>query len=177
MKSNIVSVLATTVALSLFSPPASAEMDEKAIQVMGRVLGFVQDMPTGNLNVAVVYDPGNAASKAEADKLMGLMSSGYKVGKFVLSAELVPISDLSGVDGKKVAIVTEGMSMAYQQIFAATSKAGVLSVSTDKTCVVTGNCILGVSVQPKVEITLNAGAGDASGVGFSQALRMLVKEV
>lgn len=177
MKSSLVYFLGATILVGGYVPSASAEMNSKAIEVTGRILGFVQDMPTGNLTVSIVFDPGSAQSKREADDLVQLMSSGFTVGKFVLNSKLVPVSDLSNMTGTKLAIVTTGMSDKHDQVFAETRTRGILSISSDMACVASGKCVLGVSVSPKVEIILNASAGQSSNIGFAQALRMLVREV
>ena len=63
-----------------------------------------------------------------------------------------------------------------QAIVSAARRLKAPTVSIDMTCVLSGNCVVGFTSQPTVQIILNQGAAEQIGVHFLQAFRMLVRE-
>ncbi|WP_420403265.1 hypothetical protein [Nisaea sp.] len=167
-------VLALLVA-GLLPFEVQAGMSERDLQVAARTFGFVSGIPKGEIVVAIVHDPADAASKAEADELNGLMGGGLKVAKHNLKPKLVPVSALD-FSGTQVAIVTSGLSGSFAPVFAAASAANVMTISTDFACVDSKQCVMGVAAQPAVKIQVSQAASKATGLEFSQALKMMITE-
>jgi hypothetical protein len=44
-------------------------------------------------------------------------------------------------------------------------------------CVRSGRCVVGVSTSPRVEIVVSRAAAKAAGVSFSQAFRVMIREI
>ena len=59
--------------------PARADITAKDVQVMARALGFTEKPPSGEVNIAIVFAPGNPQSAKEADDLKNLM--GTEIGR------------------------------------------------------------------------------------------------
>jgi len=152
-----------------------AGMSERDLQVAARTFGFVSGMPKGDVIVAIVHDPANADSKAEADELNSLMGGGLKVAKHTLKPKLIPVSALD-LSGAQVAVVTGGLSGNFAEIFAAASGANVMTISADFACVDSKQCVMGVAAQPAVKIQVSQAASQATGLEFSQALKMMITE-
>ena len=152
-----------------------AGMSERDLQVAARTFGFVSGIPKGEVIVAIVHDPANADSKSEADELNNLMGGGLKVAKHTLKPKLVPINAID-LSGTKVAVVTAGLSGKFSEIFAAASGANIMTISSDFAYVDSKQCVMGVAAQPAVKIQVSQAASTATGLEFSQALKMMITE-
>lgn len=155
----------------------SAAPTKKDVLVASRALNFIQSKPSGTVVAAIVFDSSNAASKADADALVGIIGDKLKSGKVTMTAKLVDVASLGDMSGATIAFVAEGTGDHHAAISAAAAGSGVLVASTDLACVNAGQCALGVSTQPKVEIFVNKSAASAAGVDFLPAFLMMVKEV
>jgi len=160
----------------LGSYSAAADTSAKDIKIAARAVAFMTNAPTGDVVTAIVFDPANGASKAEADAIMAAMAKGVKAGKAKLTPKLVSVDSLGDLEGSRVAFVTSELGAHQEAIFSAASAQAILVISTDMTCVNTGNCVVGVASKPKVAIVISRSARDASGVGFKSAFLMMVKE-
>ena len=78
--------------------------------------------------------------------------------------------------GLSALYVTSGLADSMDAIFNAAHRLRVPTVSTDLACVETGRCVVGFSSEPTVQILINEGAAERTGVHFLQAFRMLVRE-
>lgn len=156
---------------------AAAEVTKKDILVASRALNFIQNKPSGAVIAAIVFDPANPASKASADAIGAIIGGGLKAGKVTLTAKVVPVGDLGGLSGTKIAFVAEGMGAHFSAISGAASSSGIVVASTDVACVRGGLCALGVETSPKVQIYASKSAATAAGVEFLPAFLMMVKEV
>lgn len=159
------------------SASVSAEPTKKDVLVSSRALNFINPKPTGTVTAAIVFDGSNAASKADADALAGIIGGGLKAGKVTLTAKLVDVSNLGDLQGASIAFVAEGTGGHHAAIASAVAGSGVLTASTDLACVNSGQCAVGVSTSPKVEIYVSKAAAGAAGVNFLPAFLMMVKEV
>lgn len=165
----------TMLAATLMSSAAIAEMTERDIQVAARTFGFVNGIPAGSVVVAIVHDPANAASKAEADKLNGLLGGGLKVAKHTLTSKLVAVSGMD-LSGAIVAIVTDGLESSHSTISSAASAAKVMTLTSDFGCVDAKQCVMGVTSAPGVKIQISQSAANSASLEFSQALKLMVTE-
>lgn len=136
---------------------------------MARAVGFVDGMPRGNLPVAVVDGP-------NADAIVAAMGAGVAGAGVTLVPRKVPVSGLAA-SGVRVIIVPEGQAGQQAAIAAAARGMHAVTMSTDMTCVNSGNCVVGVASDPRVEIVVSRAASTAAGVGFAQAFRVMIREV
>lgn len=169
------SVGLVTLAISPIST-ASAETSKKDLQVASKALNFMVPKISGSAEVAVVFDPSNAISSTEADQIMAIIGDGLKVGKITLTARKVSAADLS-FGGAKMVILTSGAGNVQSAVKAASDNAGLITVSTDESCVQSGNCVMGVKSSPKVKITINLSATTAANIKFSPAFQMMVNKI
>jgi hypothetical protein len=54
--------------------PAYADVTAKDVQVMARALGFTEKPPTGDVNIGIVFAPGNPQSAKEATDLQAMLA-------------------------------------------------------------------------------------------------------
>lgn len=166
-------VLATC-ALWPIAPAPSAVLN---VPVAARVISFVQPTPVGVVPVAIVYQPGNAASEAEASDMERTLSSGIRIGRATLRTRRVAISNLGQLSGFKAAFVTTGIRAHQDEVAAAASAESVLTITADGGCVVAGRCVVGISSANKTQIIVSKSAARRNGIRFGSAFLMLVKEV
>jgi len=153
-------------------PTAAADLN---LPVATRVVSFLQPTPEGVIPAAVIYEPGNAASEAEA---ASIEHAGTLVaGKGTLRLKRVPVGALGGLAGVRVAFVTSGLREAHAQIAAAASRQSILTITSDMSCVQAGHCAVAISSSPRVQITVSRSAAKAANVQFGSAFLMLVKEI
>lgn len=171
------SVCVCVAAVASFPGNASADISQNDFKLVTKAIGFLKTTPSGDLNVAIVYDPGNAASKSDADALNGILGAGLSEKGVNYKPVMVEASNLSAISSAGVVYVAAGMGAQQAAIGGAAKSAKVISVSSDKSCVESGNCTMYVASSPKVEIVVNKGAAEAAGVEFQSAFKMMISEI
>lgn len=147
------------------------------IPVAARVISFVQPTPVGVVPVAIIYQPGNASSEAEAADMERAFSNGMKLGRANLRVRKVSVTSLSQLGGARAAFVTAGLRAFQDEVSAASAALSILTITADANCVEQGRCIVGISSGGRTQITVNKAAAKRSGVRFGSAFLMLVKEI
>jgi hypothetical protein len=155
-------------AVAVFAASAEATTP-RDLQVVARAVGFVNGLPRGVVNVAVVDGPG-------AEAVMSAMAQGVSAGGITLNPRRVPLNALTA-SGARVIIVPEGQSGAHAAIAAAARSMHAVTVSTDMSCVRAGRCVVGVASSPRVEIVVSRAAAAAADISFGQAFRVMIREI
>jgi hypothetical protein len=148
---------------------ARAQTDTRELQMIARAVGFVQGLPRGVIEVAVVDGPG-------ADAVAQAMQGGVAAGGVTLLPRRVSIAQLSG-SGARVIIVPEGQGASHAAIAEAARGLHAVTLSSDMACVRAGYCVVGVAVQPRVDIVISRAAATAANVRFAQAFRVVFREI
>ena len=156
---------------------AQAAIQEKDMQVILRALAFRENAPSGTLTMAVLYDPSVSASQSDANTAKSILSGGYTAKGITIVPEMVTTSSISSIANADVVYVTDGMSSHYSRVASLTQGKGILTVGTDKDCVVSGGCIMYVQSTPSVEIVVNITSAKESNVNFKSAFRMMIDEI
>lgn len=140
-------------------------------------LPFLISKISGDITMAVVYDPTNPLSKADADNIKKIVDEGIKLpGDAKLSALLVGVNQLAKLSRTQIAFLTPYLEPFRANINTATSAARILSFSTDLNCVKNSECIIGVSTKGNISVYFNKGAAESAKLEFSQEFSLLVKE-
>ena len=161
------------VALGL-AAPLSAELN---VPIAARVVSFLQPPPSGAMTAAILFDPDNSASEAEANAIERSIGSGLAAGRSAIHARRIPIGAIGSLSGYSIAFVTTGLRTEQGGIAAAAAKASVLTISSDPACVQASRCVVGITSTPKTQITVNRAAARAANIRFGSAFLMLVKEI
>jgi len=169
--------LALAVPFVLAAVPCWADVSAKDVQVIGRALGFVENPPSGTAELGIVYSAASAASQKEADALKALLGDGVTAGKLLLKPKLIPVDQVGSASGVAALYVTSGLGADAAKAAEAGKRLHVPTLSTDIACAQSGNCVMGLKSEPSVEIVVNKAAAASSGIGFSAAFRMLIKEI
>ena len=160
-------------ALFLVSPSwaARSEFSPKDAQVLGRTMGFVGDGMTGGAVGGGGFAADAPAARREADAVRAVVGDELPTGRVKLRTRLVPVDQLSTVNGIDALFITSNMAGSTALIAGAAQRLRIPTLSTDM-----ANCVVGFSSQPTVQIVIDRGAADRAGVRFMQAFRMLVRE-
>lgn len=142
-----------------------------------KTLPLLKNRITGPINMAIVFDPLNPESRADADGIKAFADDeGKGLGGERLIGMKVAVNDLAKLKGAKVVFVAKGVAADGLETVALVAAAnGILSISTDLACVKAGKCVLGIVTRPTVEIYFSRSAASASHLGFSSSFIMLAK--
>ena len=161
------------IAASMLMSTTAHAAGERDLQLIGRALSFVEGGATGDVTLAIVYSDDVAGSQAEAESISGLIGSGLNAGQVTLQAQLIPVSEISGLGSDSALFVPAGMSAHYGDI----SASSAVTVSTDRACAEAGACVVAVQSDPSVEIFVSRSAAEARSVSFASAFRMMINEL
>lgn len=143
----------------------------KDLRVLGRVIGFIERPPSGDIDIAVVYSSNDPLSKAEADHVMDLLVDGLQTGDRTMWGKLVDIKTTSESD-IKFAYLTRGTDTVFDTL----ASRGVLTLANNFDCIQKSTCVVGAKSDPVVEIRVNKAASELSNITFKSSFRMMVKE-
>jgi hypothetical protein len=154
----------------------AAYVTDKDIEVAVRTFSFIYGMPKGDITIEVVYDPDNAVSSAEAGQLKKIIGGGDEFANREVRAKMVPLSQM-GSTKSKIAYVTHGLEPHYDVLMEKARTNKMLTFSTDFQCVDSQKCVMGVEANPGIKIEISRAAAAASELEFSQALKLMIREV
>jgi len=142
-----------------------------------KTLPLLKNRITGAINMAIVFDPVNPESRADADAIKAIADDeGVAAGGDRLIGMTVAVTDLAKLKGAKVIFVARGVTAdGFETVALAAAADGIISISTDLACVKAGKCVLGIVTRPTVEIYFSRAAASASHLGFSSSFIMLAK--
>ena len=156
------------------SPAPSAVFN---VPVAARVMSFVQPAPSGIIPVAIVYQPGNGGSEAEASEMERALSRSSVSGHASIRTRRVAVSNLAQMSGARAAFVTSGLRTWQSDLAETASAQAILTITSDTGCVVAGRCVVGITEGAKTQIVVSKEAARRSRIRFGSAFLMLVKEV
>jgi hypothetical protein len=149
----------------------------KAVLVAVRTLGFVLNPPTGAVDLAVVYDPSQPASLADLKTVTTTLTNGTAVGAAVVRPVPVPVAELSRIKSFHFVLLVGGLQPWFSTVADLVHGQGILTISTDLGCVRAGQCVMGVAVEPRVQVLVNRVAAQAAAVDFAVSFRMMITEL
>jgi hypothetical protein len=168
--------LAALTLIAVWSTAAVAQFTPKDGQVLGRTLGFVGDGASGVLVVGIVVSGIDPASQRDADAIRAIVGSDLPAGRIRLQVRLVPVEQLNSVTDIAALYVTAGLAASMDRIAQAAQRLHVPTISADLVCVQSRGCVIGYATEPTVQIVIDKGQAERTGVHFMQAFRMLVRE-
>jgi hypothetical protein len=163
--------------LCIFIAPVCMATEQSDITAALKALPLLTNKMTGDVATAILYDPSNSASEADAKNIKKIIDAGMQApGGNKLSAILVSVHELGKLSRAKIAFLTPGLGSYLDDISTATSAASILTFSTDIDCVRAGKCIIGITTSPSLTIYYSKPAAEAAKIEFSQNFSMLVKQ-
>ncbi|MDR3449134.1 MAG: hypothetical protein P4M15_05210 [Alphaproteobacteria bacterium] len=161
--------------LAISNPAWATESSDLSVAL--KTLPLLTAQIASPATVAIIYDPANPASEADAQKMRSILESELQApGDVKLIVRMVGTTGLSGLAGAAIAFLANGISpQDYDAI--ATAAAGALTICTDLPCVEANKCVLGIVSRPRVEVYYSPSAAEKSKVHFVSAFTMLAKQV
>lgn len=172
--------IALLLAVMILALPGAGSfaMDKLDLAIGMKTLPLLNNQITGNIKVAILYDPAKASSKQEAENIKSVIDGGLDLpADLNPDGTVIPINQLDKLADIKIAIVTSNLESHYDAISNAASKYGILTMSTDLDCVRMNKCILGIVSKPRVEIYYSKSAAESARISFKQAFAPLLKPV
>jgi hypothetical protein len=161
--------------IAFSAPLANAgSLTRKDVQTLGKAFAFLDPAAPADGLIAVVYATGNDASRKDAETIASYFGDGLRVGGAMLKPRLVDLAGLGDGAGYAAIIAAEGAS--GEAVMAAARSHKIVCASGELEQVRAGNCIMAISTDPKVEISVNRAAASAAGIGFAAAFRMMIHE-
>jgi hypothetical protein len=154
---------------------ADAAVTPVELQIAARALGFMEKPLSGNVRLGIVYDPADAQSRASANAVVKLLGTGLKAGSVVFLPVLTNIDQAMGAPVDAFFLPGDVADPA-KKISRATASRKLPCITLNIRQVRDGDCVLGINVDPKVEIYLNRAAAEDSGTTFVSVFRMMVTE-
>lgn len=151
----------------------AASLSGRDVQIIVKALEFLEPPPAGG-TVAVLYAPGHAASKSDAQAIVKLFGAGLASGGGAISARAVDAKSFTSGAGYVAIILAAGAEAGGP---VASRRPGLLSITAADGLVRSGQCVMAVHSQPRVEIIVNRAAAREAGIGFTAAFGMLVHEL
>jgi hypothetical protein len=163
-------------AAALFAAAANAaEVSPADLSAAVRSLGFLaslQNRPV--IQIGVVYNGADAASRAQALRVAGELSRLAGPGSASISAAPVAVQDLAAQRFDALYLLTlppeTGRSVSDY-----IRRQGVVSVSSDPQCLDAEICVLMVQSRSTMSVVLDTALAKAVGARFSTVFTMLVK--
>jgi ABC-type uncharacterized transport system substrate-binding protein len=174
--SYLTPIVAVVLATTLSAVPASAEITQNDMLGAGRAIGFINNLPRGEVRVGIVYDPGVTQSSQQAAELGALMRNGLRIGGLTLVPVMVTIGNFEG-NGVALYFLTEGVGAAAGKVGRASRERKISCVTFDLNQVRSGACVIGVQSRPRIEVIVNRAAAQASGTILSAVFRMMITEI
>ena len=169
------SVLMAAAAGSALSQQTAASMTGRDVQVMARALGFMRPTPTGEAWVAVLFAPGDPASRQDADRLTVLFGDGVRTSGAVLRARPISADALSS-DARGYAALFLASGAPADAALAAARVRHIACVTAALELVEAGRCTVWVRSDPRVEIVVSHAAAQSCGIEIAAAFRMMIRE-
>jgi hypothetical protein len=147
----------------------AASLSSRDAQIIAKVVGFLDPAPSGKV-IAVLYARGEAASKSDADAIVRLFDGGISSGGGTITAKAIEAGSLGDGAGYIAIIFAIDAGPAHQP-------EKLLTITAVDDLVRSGQAVMAVHSQPRVEIIVNRAAAQAAGIGFTAAFGMLVHEI
>lgn len=156
--------------------PPTPNPTPKELDAIAHTLGFVDGVPhVGNVRVAILFDPTDDGAAAAAQTTATALCKTDGPGSANLAATAVP-ADATGKSGTFDAyLLMPDTGHFAGAIVAEAARRHILTVSSDPQCLADRTCVLWVTAEPRVAITLDTKLAETIGVRISPIFAMMVK--
>lgn len=146
------------------------------VQVGLRTLEFISPPIRGTVDVAILHDARDAASRDDGRKISQWLADN-RVG---LSAGFLPhlldTESLGTAQPFRVAVVAKMQPEHYKSVQSYSIRHKTITITADIPCVMAHACIVGVTTAQRTEIVISRQASQSCGITFLEAFRMMVTE-
>ncbi len=168
--------LAVLYLATVSAAPAQAEVTQSDLQVIARVLSFMERPLTGVVNVGIVYEPTIQASRRDAQAVSVVMGSAFRVGRLELRPVIITIDEAAGANVDLI-LLTGSVGAEASSLVEISAQRRIPCFTLDLDRVRDGTCAIGLSTRPRVDIVVHRAAASNSGVVFATAFRVMTTEL
>lgn len=154
---------------------AWADINEKDVLIIGRILSFVQGIPDNEVSIGIVSTGGSSTN--DANDFIQIVGGGKKVGSITLKATSLHIDDLHNTSAKVLVIPSNIGNEHYQKIFNTAENKKIVTIGMSEACTNAKKCAISIQTTPAVDIRMSASASSATNVKFESNMMMMIKEV
>jgi hypothetical protein len=165
--------LALVASIVICAAGHAASLSDKDVQLMIRAIGFLQPRPADGGLVAIAYEASDPASRQDAEAIAGYFGGGLKAGQATLRPRVM--DDRQLMAGGFVAIITAS-GANIDRIAAAGHASHVPCLTGEVSLVRSGRCVLSVTSDSKVEITVSRAAAASDEITFALAFLMMITQ-
>lgn len=170
-------LLAAGAAFAMLILPAQAQVTRTEMLVVGRTLGFVDNLTHHSpVHVGIVYDPNDAQSTQQANEIKAMLGNGLRIGTLIFQPVMQPLTEL-GKAHVEALFLTSDLGARAAAVKTITRTRKIPCITADIAQVRNGVCALGVRIKPKVEVLLNRAAADASNLDLAAVFRIMIVEI
>ena len=151
--------------------------DHQGAQVFLNTIKYIHGFQgNGSLGVGAVYDPGNAASKKEAENFYNDIKKG-KAGSYKLKPRMITINDLKNAKNITFLYVPNGMRVHHKSLRKIVQKKRLFAISSNISCVRDELCVLAMKQGSGVDIYLNEAVLRDLGFRLDSVFKFMVKRI
>ncbi|MDR3441241.1 hypothetical protein [Telmatospirillum sp.] len=148
----------------------------KEVRIGLRVVDFLAVPLSPHSRLAILYDSRNKDSQDDAKAILSWVIAERNGVKTSVVPVLVDVHSLDTALEFQIGFLAAGTEASYAAVHDFARTHGVLTISSDLSCVRAAKCSVGVLGAPRVEVSVNRQVLEASGIVFSEAFRMMVTE-
>ena len=154
-------------------PPDPREISAREARLLIRTLDYVRSIkPKSPLTFAIVFDPENKVSSQEAERLAELLDAAPQSDKGKLEPLLIPLTNLNqSLKHIQVLYLTHGLKPFYTVISERAALYGLLTLSTDPSCVRANGCVLSIQTESGIDILINEKIMKRNRIDFEAAFQ------
>lgn len=161
---------------TLSAAPAQAEVTQSDLQVIARVLSFMERPLTGLVHVGIVYEPTSPASRRDAQAASVVIGSALRVGRLELRPVIMAIDEAARANVDLI-LLTGAVGSAASSLAEISAQRRIPCFTLDLDRVRDGTCAVGLNTRSRVDIVVNRVAASNSGVVFATAFRVMITEL
>ena len=162
-----------------FAATPAYATDQLDVRTALKTLSQLTEKPDNSSLIAVLYNPNDPASEADAKSIAAFINTGDALSLGIkLTAQVMTVASLAWIPNAKIAFLADGMTTdLYNDVHKVSMALGILTISSDLNCVNDDKCVMGIDTKKSIEIYISTRAAKASRINFSPAFIMLVKQV
>lgn len=169
LSAGFTTLMAITILITT-AQTAKAGVTLKDVQTIVRTIGFLENAPSSESVMAIIYNPDSTESLQNARQMEDLIKSEKKD----IEPRLVAVSNMTKIQGADFVFVTDGLQSHYDSIKAALKNSKALSFTLDRACVIQNCCAVYINSKNRVEIVVNKTAADTIETRFKPVFLMMV---
>jgi hypothetical protein len=161
--------------LSGIGSNARAEPSQRDLEVLARSLGFLDQPPSGSVELGLVYVDQFGARRELAERLANGVEQPIRVGNISMRLRALSLTELPNVTTHVLFLVEDSLESAMS-LSAVVRGRRILTAASNPAFVSSGLIVMAVKAAPRVKIIVSRKAEQEAGISFAPAFRMMIQE-